>query len=53
MTRYKCPLCGTTLNRARYEEVLRVLEERDRVAQAQIEDAHAAKSPYPCQHEHV
>src|SRR2546430_1894091 len=40
MARYKCPLCGTTLTRARYEEVLRIQQERDRTAQAQIEAAH-------------
>ena len=40
MARYKCPLCGTTLTRARYEEVLRIQQERDRAAQAQIEAAH-------------
>ncbi len=40
MPRYKCPLCGTPLTKARYEEVLRIQQERDRVAQAQIEGAH-------------
>jgi len=40
MARYKCPLCGTTLTRARYEQVLRIQQERNRTAQAQVEAAH-------------